>query len=76
MTSEELRELYQENVKRHKMIHTRSEFTISSLMIVKEIMMNLLQDKEFSGLLSTESLNSVPAFILDNVDPERGLENE
>lgn len=76
ITSEELKELYQENVKRHKVIHTRSEFTISSLMVVKEIMINLLQNKEFSGLLSVESLNSVPAFILDNVDPERGLENE
>ncbi|MDX6734977.1 ParB/RepB/Spo0J family partition protein [Yersinia kristensenii] len=76
ITAEELRDLYQENVKQHKIIHTRSEFTISSLMLVKEIMMNLLQNKEFSGLLSTENLNSVPAFILDNVDPERGLENE
>ncbi|EFR7194361.1 ParB N-terminal domain-containing protein [Salmonella enterica] len=76
ITSDELKELYQENVKRHKIIHTRSEFTISSLMVVKEIMVNLLRNREFSDLLSVESLNSVPAFILDNVDPERGLENE
>lgn len=76
ITSEELREIYQENVKRHKIIHTRSEFTISSLMVVKAIMINLLKNKEFSDILSAESLNSVPAFILDNVDPERGLENE
>lgn len=76
ITSEELKELYQENVTRHKIIHTRSEFTISSLMVVKEIMVNLLRNREFSELLSVESLNSVPAFILDNVDPERGLENE
>lgn len=76
ITPEELKELYQNNVNRHKMIHVRSEFAMSSLMIVKEIMTDLLKNREFSMLLSSEGLNSVPNFILANVDPERGLENE
>ncbi|WFQ78465.1 MULTISPECIES: ParB/RepB/Spo0J family partition protein [Xenorhabdus] len=76
ITPDELRELYQDNVKRHKMLHTRSEFTMLSLMVVKEIMVNLLQNKEFSDVLVSENLNAVPAFILENVNPERGLENE
>ncbi|EHG4045384.1 ParB/RepB/Spo0J family partition protein [Salmonella enterica] len=76
ITTEELRVLYQDNVKRHKMIHTRSEFTISSLMVVKEIMTNLLKNEKFIDVLSSEGLNSVPAFILDNVNPNRGMENE
>lgn len=76
ITPEELRELYQNNVNRHKIIHIRSEFTMSSLLIIKEVMVNLLQNKEFVNILSLENLNSVPAFILDNVNPERGLGNE
>ncbi|MFJ5320544.1 ParB/RepB/Spo0J family partition protein [Pectobacterium parvum] len=76
ITPDELRVLYQDNVNKHKMIHTRSEFTMSSLMVVKEIMVNLLQNKEFVDVLVSENLNTIPAFILDNVNPERGLENE
>ncbi|EBQ4756421.1 ParB/RepB/Spo0J family partition protein [Salmonella enterica] len=76
ITTEELRVLYQDNVKKHKMIHTRSEFTISSLMVVKEIMTNLLKNEAFIDVLSSEGLNSVPVFILDNVKPNRGMENE
>lgn len=76
MTPEELRCLYENNVQKQKILHRRSEFTISSLLIVKEVVTNLLQNEDFVNVLKMQEINSVPAFILDNATPERGLGND
>lgn len=76
LTPEALQELYQNNVKMHKMIHTRSEFTMSSLLVVNELMANLLKDDEFVSILEQSNLNSIPSFILENSIPERGYNND
>lgn len=76
LTPEELRCLYENNVQKNKMLHTRSEFTMSSLLVVKEVMTNLLQNEEFVDILKMQGINSVPAFIIKNAIPERGLCND
>ncbi|HBY9539988.1 TPA: ParB N-terminal domain-containing protein [Klebsiella aerogenes] len=76
LTPEELRSLYEDNVQKHKMLHTRSEFTMSSLLIVKEVMTTLLQNADFVDILMEQDVNSVPAFIIENSTPERGLNND
>ncbi len=76
LTAEELLTLYENNTQKHKMLHTRSEFTMSSLLVVKEVMTNLLQNDEFVNVLKGQEINSVPAFIIENSTPERGLGND
>lgn len=76
LTPKELRNLYENNVQQHKIIHARSEFTMSSLLIVKEVMTNLLQSDDFVKILREHEINSIPAFIIENSTPERGLDND
>ncbi|HHJ4219767.1 TPA: ParB/RepB/Spo0J family partition protein [Raoultella ornithinolytica] len=76
LTPEELRSLYENNVKNNKILHARSEFTMSSLLVVKEVMTNLLQNEDFVDVLKMQGINSVPAFIIENATPERGLGND
>ncbi|MBL5906126.1 ParB/RepB/Spo0J family partition protein [Serratia fonticola] len=66
MTSEELLDVYQSNVKDHKQIFAKSEFAKNTLMLTNEIISQLLKSKSFVSLLSKEGINSIPSEIINN----------
>jgi ParB family chromosome partitioning protein len=63
LTSESMIRVYRQEADRQKLLIKKAEVTQNRLLFVIEAMRALREDKEFSQLLQTEKLASMPAFL-------------
>ncbi|WP_145055394.1 ParB/RepB/Spo0J family partition protein [Mixta calida] len=70
LSTEQLLQLYQDNVDEHKKLIAKNEYVTESLIITKKILTELLSDNEFTQLLKSESLNMIPSLILQQIKRE------
>lgn len=65
ISTDQLLELYQKNVDEHKLLITKNEYVIESLIITKKIISELLSENDFILLLKSESLNMLPSSLIN-----------
>lgn len=72
ISPDELLSLYQESVNQHKNLIAKHDYVIECLLVCRTIMVDLLSNDSFVGLLNDEGLNQVPyAIVKDNVELEK-----
>ncbi|WP_370512565.1 ParB/RepB/Spo0J family partition protein [Dickeya sp. ws52] len=67
MSPEELMDVYQENIDKHKSLHARSEYVLENLTLIKQIIQELISHDDFIQILKSENLNDIPTLIIDSI---------
>jgi len=70
LTTDELKKLYQENIKEHKSLINKASYLETNLLLVSEIFSELLKDDDFRNITSTEDLNKIVNVIVKNSTQE------
>ncbi|CDG18310.1 ParB/RepB/Spo0J family partition protein [Xenorhabdus doucetiae] len=73
ISPEELVVLYQDNIDKHKSLHAKSEYISQNLVLIKQIIQELLQKKDFVSILITENMDYIPTLIIDSIKNEEEL---
>ncbi|MBL0866623.1 ParB N-terminal domain-containing protein [Pectobacterium carotovorum] len=67
MSPEELMNVYQENIDKHKSLHARSEYVLENLTLIKQIIQELISHDDFIQILKSETLNDIPTLIIESI---------
>ncbi|CDH07946.1 ParB domain protein nuclease [Xenorhabdus bovienii str. oregonense] len=67
MSPEDLMSVYQENIDKHKSIHARSEYVAENLVLTKQLMQELILQKEFVSILISENVGDIPTLIIESI---------
>ncbi|MGC1072343.1 ParB/RepB/Spo0J family partition protein [Pantoea agglomerans] len=70
LTTDELKKLYQENIKEHKALINKANYLEVNLLLVNQIFCELLQDDEFKNIISDENLNNIVSVVVKNSTKE------
>lgn len=66
LTTDELKQIYQDNISQHRKIKNKAEYVERNLLIVSQIFKELSESEEFSKILNEENLNEVVKVIIKN----------
>ncbi|UJQ25089.1 ParB N-terminal domain-containing protein [Pantoea agglomerans] len=66
MTTDELQQLYQDNISQHKKIKNKAEYVEIKLLVAGQIFKELTSNESFSKIVSEESLQDVMKVIVKN----------
>ena len=66
MTTDELQQLYQDNISQHKKIKNKAEYVEIKLLVAGQIFKELTSNESFSKIVSEESLQDVVKVIVKN----------
>ncbi|CNI33438.1 ParB family protein [Yersinia intermedia] len=66
LSPEELSKIYQKNVNEHKDILVKSNYVNETMLIVKEIFKQLIEDEGFCSVLRKNNITTMPETLLDN----------
>ncbi|AIR85257.1 ParB/RepB/Spo0J family partition protein [Pantoea rwandensis] len=66
MTTDELQQLYQDNISQHKKIKYKAEYVEIKLLVASQIFKELTSNENFSKIVSEESLQDVVKVIVKN----------
>lgn len=66
MTTDELQQLYQDNISQHKKIKNKAEYVEIKLLVAGQIFKELISNESFSKIVSEESLQDVVKVIVKN----------
>lgn len=66
MTTDELQQLYQDNISQHKKIKNKAEYIEIKLLVAGQIFKELTSNESFSKIVSEESLQDVVKVIVKN----------
>jgi len=66
LTTDELKQIYQDNISQHRKIKNKAEYVERNLLIASQIFKELSDNEEFSKILDEESLNEVVKVIMKN----------
>lgn len=66
MTTDELQQLYQDNISQHKKIKNKAEYVEIKLLVASQIFKELTSNESFSKIVSEESLQDVVKVIVKN----------
>lgn len=74
LNSEELAKMYQEHTEKHYNIQRKAEHAQRTILIAQQIFKDLHQNQEFSNLLKSENLSTIPKPLM--ISTEQGVTKE
>jgi len=66
MTTDELQQLYQDNISQHKKIKNKAEYVEIKLLVASQIFKELTSNESFSKIVNDEGLQDVVKVIVKN----------
>ncbi|MCW2107659.1 UNVERIFIED_ORG: ParB family chromosome partitioning protein [Rahnella aquatilis] len=66
LTTDDLKKIYQENIKEHKSLISKANYIEANLSLVNQIFHDLMQDENFIDIASKENLNEVLTILIKN----------
>ncbi|MBA8007479.1 ParB N-terminal domain-containing protein [Klebsiella grimontii] len=70
LTSDELKRLFQENIKEHRSLINKANYLETNLLLVNEIFSDLLKEEEFKNIIQKENLNDIVNIVVKNSTKE------
>jgi ParB family transcriptional regulator, chromosome partitioning protein len=70
LTPDELKRLFEENIKEHRSLINKANYLETNLLLVNEILSDLLKEEEFKNIIQKENLNEIVNIVVKNSTKE------